>query len=99
MTKEEIIETLFDFCSEEGHRENYPRDFVAFQKDIENLINQEKRKEAIAFGEWIDENGYHVYGEENGIKWWSSQKLFDNGKTDTAVDSNMLYILYLQSIT
>lgn len=55
MNKEEIIQNLFDFYSEEGHRENYPTDFEDFSKDIDNLI----KESAIPFAEWVEDRIYN----------------------------------------
>lgn len=89
MTKIEKIENLFDFCSEEGHRANYPADFEDFSKDIDNLI----KETAISFAEWIDGNNYECFlMTDEGVKHWEVPP--GRGNLTTA----QLYTLYLEHI-
>jgi hypothetical protein len=68
--------------------------------DFKIAIDQEKRKEAIAFAEWAADRGWILYpdcdeNEEQG--WYKLSNDFDI--PDDRMFGGQLYDLYLQSIT
>lgn len=84
-TKEQLLESIID-------REIHPVAFIETGKIMQQWADQDKRKEAIAYTKWIEQNAYWMPSKE---RWYlhNAETFAPEGYSD-----DELYDLYLQSL-
>lgn len=82
MTKEEILEDKNGFF--------YLEDTVYHEDGVKEAMDEFAKQEAIAFGIWINENGYRIH-----------DRIFNTWENDNDIEveftTEQLYTLFLQS--